>query len=77
MVTFRSLLQELLVFCELLRIGEGDAVYPLEGVVTCVAKPVRCGMLQQGQHTMVGIGNVAYLGDHECLDAACMWHMRA
>lgn len=48
MVTFRSLLQELLVFCELLGIGEGDAVYPLEGIVTRVAEPVGCGMLQQG-----------------------------
>jgi hypothetical protein len=45
-VTFRSLLEELLVFCELLGIGEGDAVYPLEGIVIRVAEPIGCGMLQ-------------------------------
>lgn len=44
-VTLRSFLEELLVFCELLGIGEGDAVYPLKGVVIGVAEPVRCGML--------------------------------
>ena len=36
-VTLRSFLEELLVFCELLGIGEGDTVYPLEGVVIGVA----------------------------------------
>ena len=47
MVAFGSLLEELLVFRELLGIGEGDAVYPLEGVVVRVAEPIGRRMLRK------------------------------
>jgi hypothetical protein len=76
-VAFRGLLEELLIFCELLGIREGDAVYPLEGIVIRVAEPVGCRVLHRSQHGVVDFRNLAHLGDHECLDASCMRHMRA
>ena len=57
MVTFGSLLEELLVFCKLLGIGEGDTVYPLEGVVIRVAEPIGCGMLHKVSTKGFNLGN--------------------
>lgn len=59
-VTLGGLLEELLVLCHLFRVGEGDAVDSLEGVVVLVAQKVRRRVFQ----------------DRHRLDLACVWDVR-
>jgi len=51
--------------------------YPIIPSLVREESASHCGMLQQSYHGEVQIGNGAYLGDHECLEAACWPRQRS
>lgn len=80
MIPFRGLLQEFLIFDELLLIWEGDSVNSLQGIVVGIPKEIRSGILSSHFNTRLQRKTCAgptYLGDHESLNFPGMWDVRA
>ena len=79
MITLGCLGQKCFVIRQLFLVGEGDAVYTLQGVVFRITQKVGCRVLQQRQSDCdeIAINHAsADLGNHECLDLASMRNMR-